>query len=62
MEEVNGMLPLAQLRLFNGRKLELNSKVDIKSKTDLINVFKVANDKLREAGIKCWYSKIYRVF
>ena len=50
-EEVNGMLPLAQLRLFNGRKLELNSKVDIKSKTDLINVFKVANDKLREAGI-----------
>lgn len=50
-EEVNGMLPLAQLRLFNGRKLELNNKVDIKSKTDLINVFKVANDKLREAGI-----------
>lgn len=50
-EEVNSMLPLAQLRLFNGRKLELNNKIDIKSKTDLINVFKVANDKLREAGI-----------
>ena len=50
-EEVNGMLSLAQLRLFNGRRLELNNKVDIKSKTDLINVFKVANDKLREAGI-----------
>ena len=44
-------VPTEELRLFNGRKLELNSKVDIKSKTDLINVFKVANDKLREAGI-----------
>ncbi|HEC2152247.1 TPA: N-6 DNA methylase [Staphylococcus delphini] len=49
--EVEDILPLKTLKQFQSNKLSLNEKAEIKSKTDLINVFKVANNKLREAGI-----------
>ena len=49
--EVEDILPLEILKKFQSNKLSLNEKAEIKSKTDLINVFKIANNKLREAGI-----------
>ena len=49
--ELTELLSLDNLRKFQGNKLILNETAEIKSKSDLINVFKVANDKLREAGV-----------
>ncbi|WP_281197396.1 type I restriction enzyme HsdR N-terminal domain-containing protein, partial [Staphylococcus felis] len=49
--EVEDILSLEILKKFQSNKLSLNEKAEIKSKTDLINVFKIANNKLREAGI-----------
>lgn len=49
--ELTELLSLENLKKFQGNKLTLNETAEIKSKSDLINVFKVANDKLREAGV-----------
>lgn len=49
--ELTDIIPLTQLQKFNGNVLELTNQAEIKSKSDLINLFKVANNKLREAGI-----------
>lgn len=49
--EVSEMITLAEMQLFRGNKLETVSHTVIKSKADLIDVFKYANDKLREAGV-----------
>jgi restriction-modification protein len=49
--ELNDIISLSLLQKFQENKLILNEKVEIKSKADLINVFKMANDKLREAGV-----------
>ena len=49
--ELTELVSLEDLRKFQGNKLILNETAEIKSKSDLINVFKVANDKLREAGV-----------
>lgn len=49
--ELTELVSLEDLIKFKGNKLTLNETAEIKSKSDLINVFKVANDKLREAGV-----------
>lgn len=49
--ELTELVPLEILEKFQENKLTLNETAEIKSKSDLINVFKVANDKLREAGV-----------
>lgn len=49
--ELTELVSLENLKKFQGNKLTLNETAEIKSKSDLINVFKVANDKLREAGV-----------
>lgn len=49
--ELTELVSLEDLVKFKGNKLTLNETAEIKSKSDLINVFKVANDKLREAGV-----------
>jgi len=50
-QEAETMFSLSDLKQFKGNKLFKQEAASIKSKTDLINVFKTANEKLREAGV-----------
>lgn len=49
--EVIDLISLPELKKFKGNTLVLKGTAEINSKSDLINLFKVANNKLREAGI-----------
>lgn len=49
--EVSEVLSLKELKQFKGNRLETASKTIIRSKADLIDIFKYANDRLREAGV-----------
>jgi len=49
--EVNELLPLETLVKFNANKIFTSGAIKINTKNDLINVFKEANNTLREAGI-----------
>lgn len=50
-EELKDILPLSLLEKFNENNLNLHRSAEIRSKADLIDVFKTANNKLREAGV-----------
>lgn len=50
-EEVKDVLSLDLLLKFNQNNLNLHQSAEIRSKADLIDVFKTANNKLREAGV-----------
>lgn len=56
-KELNSLISLDEMKKFNGNQLILNESAEIKSKSDLINVFKVANNKLREAGVNAGISR-----
>ena len=49
--EVNNILPLSILKKFTSNELKISGTAEIRSKSDLINLFRVANNKLREAGV-----------
>lgn len=49
--EVDKILPLEILQKFKSNKIFLANQIQINNKNDLINVFKEANNKLRDAGI-----------
>ena len=55
--ELNELVKLEILEKFNTNKINTNNKAEIKSKSDLINIFKAANNKLREAGISIGISR-----
>ncbi|GAB7391664.1 N-6 DNA methylase [Lactococcus petauri] len=55
--EVSEVLSLEELQRFTGNRLETSSKIVIRSKADLIDVFKYANDRLREAGVTVGMSR-----
>ena len=55
--ELNELVKLEILEKFNTNKISTNNKAEIKSKSDLINIFKAANNKLREAGISIGISR-----
>jgi Type I restriction-modification system methyltransferase subunit len=50
-EELKDLISLDNLKKFVGLRLDLRTKASITSKSDLIDVFKTANNKLREAGV-----------
>lgn len=56
-EELSDILPLKLLVKFKENNLNLHKTAEIKSKADLIDVFKIANNKLREAGINAGISR-----
>ncbi len=49
--EVDRLLPLKLLQKFKSNRIFLSNQIQINNKNDLINVFKEANNKLRDAGI-----------
>lgn len=55
--ELNELVKLDILEKFNTNKINTNNKAEIKSKSDLISIFKAANNKLREAGISIGISR-----
>lgn len=55
--ELEDIISLDMLKKFKKNLLVLNNSIEIKSKSDLINVFKLANNKLREAGINAGVSR-----
>lgn len=56
-KEVEELLSLEQLKKFGNSEIFITKKVKINSKNDLIEIFKQANNKLREAGITIGISR-----
>jgi len=56
-KEVEQLLSLEQLKKFNNSETLRSKKIKINSKNDLIEIFKKANNKLREAGITIGISR-----
>ncbi len=55
--ELNELIDLGTLEKFRSNRIDTDNKAEIKSKSDLINIFKIANNKLREAGISIGISR-----
>lgn len=56
-KELEDIIPLELLKKFDKNILILKNTTEINTKSELINIFKVANNKLREAGINAGVSR-----